>query len=85
MLPDAEDFPAALPERAVHEAVTGFVPHEFVFPKYAPAGGLRSMFGATVPETAVHKNRELEFWKNEVRFAKDFLIPPPASYAVPTE
>ena len=38
-----------------------------------------------MPETAVHKQREFELWKNEVRFAEDFLMPTPAGDFVPAQ
>ena len=38
-----------------------------------------------MPKTAIHKNRELEFWENEIWFAEDFLIPLPAGDAMSSE
>ena len=39
VLPDAEDFPAALPERAVHHAVARLVPRNFFFQKVRRVAG----------------------------------------------
>ena len=82
VLPDAEDFPAALPERAVHQAVARFVARKFLFPKSVSGGGLCSVLRTAVPETAVNKHRQFNFRKNKIRFAENFLIPPPAGDAV---
>jgi len=38
-----------------------------------------------MPETAVHKNGEPCFSKEEIRFAENLLMPPPASDAMETE
>jgi hypothetical protein len=40
------------------------------------------VFWAAMPETTIHKHREFELWKNEIRFTEDFLIPTPASDSV---
>ena len=82
VLPDAEDFPAALPERAVHQAVARLVPRKFLFPKSAPGGGLCSVLRTAVPETAVNKKCEPRLPENKIRFAENFLIPPPAGDVV---
>jgi hypothetical protein len=84
MLPDAEDFPAALPERAVHQTVTRHVSLKLPLPKRPPGGGLGAVLRAAVPKTAVHKYRQLGFGKDEVRSAEDFP-PPPAGNAVLAE
>jgi hypothetical protein len=38
-----------------------------------------------MPEATIHKNGELEFWKNEIRFAEDALISSPTRDAVTTQ
>ena len=43
------------------------------------------MLRAAVPETAIHKNRELQLGKNEIGLAKHRLIPPPAGDALRPE
>ena len=78
VLPNANDAPTKLAQFAVHAAVTGLIRDKLLFPERTVASGNFAMLGAAVPETAVHKYRELEFLKNEVRLAEDFLIPPPA-------
>lgn len=65
--PDADHPPVGRPQGAVHPAVTDFILGEFVFPESPVAFGLRAVPGATMPETAIHKNRQLVFWKNEIR------------------
>jgi hypothetical protein len=40
---------------------------------------LSSVAGATVPKTAINKNREFESGKNEIWLAKNLLIAPPTS------
>ena len=76
--PDADDFPAASPQGASYQLVALPVPSHLVFPEGAVAFGCAVTARTTVPETAVHEHREFDFWKNEIRFAEDFLIPSPA-------
>jgi len=40
---------------------------------------------ATVPETPIHKHRDLRFAKNEIWFAENLLIPPPTGDAMLAE
>jgi hypothetical protein len=61
-----------VPEYSVHNSVAGFVAGELVSPKRAIGCGLGRVFRAAVPETAVHKNRELELRENEISFPKTF-------------
>jgi hypothetical protein len=65
--------------------VAGFVAREFLSPESTIGCGLRCVLGTAVPETAVHKHRELEFLENEIRFAEHSLIAPPAGDSVPTK
>jgi hypothetical protein len=85
MFPNPQDMPIGRPQGPVHEPVAGDVAGEFLFPESAIAFWLCRMLWATVPETAIHKNREFELWKNKIRFAEDFLMPPPAIDFVPTK
>ena len=43
------------------------------------------MLRATVPEAAIHKNGQPLFWENEIRLAKNRLMPPPTFDAVPAQ
>lgn len=85
VLPDSQHLPARPPQRAVHQPVTLLVPGKLAPPERAVVLGLRFMLWTAMPETAVHKHRELELGKNEVRLAEHFLIPPPAGNAVSAE
>jgi hypothetical protein len=85
VLPNSKNCPTALTERAIHKSVTSFVTSKFISPESTIGCGLRCVLGTAVPETAVHKHRELEFLENEIRFAEDFLIPSPAGDSVPTK
>jgi hypothetical protein len=78
VLPDSQDFPAMLPEGAIHNFVTSFIPGEFLFPECVIDCRLRRVLWTAVPETTIHENSEFEFGENKIRLAKDFLIPPPA-------
>lgn len=51
-------------------------------PERAIVFRLGFMFGATMPETAVNEKCEPHLSEYEVRFAEDFLIPPPAGDAI---
>ena len=85
MFPNAQDAPLGPPQGVLHQPVAGLVAGEFLFPKRTVAGRLRPVFGAAVPEAAVHKNREFELWKKEIRFAEDFWMSPPADDFVPSK
>ncbi len=38
-----------------------------------------------MPETAVNEDCQLEFWKDEIRLAENFLIAPPAGDFIPAK
>jgi len=67
-----------MPECSVHNPVAGFVAGELVSPERTIGCRLGRVLRTSVPETAVHKNREFDFWKNEIRFAEDLWLSPPA-------
>jgi len=67
VLPDSQNPPAPLPECAVYNSITNFVPGEFLFPKNTVGYRVCSVLRAAMPETTVHKHRELQLWKNEIR------------------
>jgi hypothetical protein len=74
-----------MPECSVHNSVAGFVAGKLVYPERAIGCGLGRVFRAAVPEAAVHKNSEFELGKNEIRFAEDFRMSPPAGNSVPSK
>jgi hypothetical protein len=78
MFPNPKDAPTGPAQCLVHQPVTGLVAGKFLFPKRTVAGGLRAVLGTTVPETTIHKKREIEFEKNKIRFAEHRLMSPPA-------
>ena len=82
MFPNPEDAPSEFAQLAVHAAVTGFVRGKFLFPECTIASGHFAMLRATVPETAVHKECQPIPPKKKIRFAENFLIPPPAGDTV---
>jgi len=69
----------------IHQPVTRLVSCQLVFPKGAIVFWFGCVPRAAMPETAIHKDGELEFWKNKVRLAEDFLMPPPADDFVSLE
>lgn len=85
MFPNAHDAPAELAQFTIHSPVAGFVGGEFLFPERTVANGNFAVTGAAMPETAVHKKRQPVSPKKKVRFAENFLIPPPAGDVVLTE
>jgi hypothetical protein len=78
MFPNTQHTPTRPPQCPRHEQITFFIRRKFAPPERAVTFWLSGVFGATVPETTVHENGEFEFAENEIRFAKDFLIPSPA-------
>jgi len=85
MLPDSQNIPTKPSEGLVDNSVANFIPGKFLFPERTIGSGLGRVFRAAMPETAIHKNREFELWKNEIRFAEDFWMSPPADDFVPTK
>lgn len=82
MLPDSDNAPAGFAQRAVDEPVAGLIRSEFFCPKGAVVGRYVGVLRATVPEAAVHKNRDLQRGKNKIRPAKNRTVSPPARNAV---
>jgi len=78
MFPHAQHAPDRAAQRARHERVTSLVADDFFPPPRRPICGPRRMFGAAVPKTTIHKNREFDFPENKIWFAEDGLIAPPA-------
>ena len=77
-MPDAENAPATGAEGAVNELVTGLVAGEFLAPEGTVIDGQIGMFGAMMPEAAVHEDDEFLFGKGEVGFAEKGIMTPPA-------
>ena len=59
VLPNPEDGPAAFAQGAVYAAVAGLVALNLLPPEGGVGLGLGAVPGAAVPETAVHKHRQL--------------------------
>jgi hypothetical protein len=85
VFPNPKNAPLGRPQRPRHQNIARLVAGEFIFPERAIAFRLRPVLWTTMPETTVHKKREPDFWKNKIRFAEDFLIPPPAGDLVPAK
>lgn len=82
MLPKSYDTPVRLPQGPCNELIPHLVCHEFLPPESCVVFGLSHVLWATMPETAIHKHRKSELGKNEIRFTKDGLMPPPAGNTV---
>jgi len=85
MLPDSQNLPTAPAQLAVHKTITHLVPCQLLSPESTIGSRLCSVARAAVPEATIHKNGKLEFWKNEIRFAEDRLMPPPAGDVVTSQ
>lgn len=64
-------------DRKRHQTISHFVARDFSPPECGIALGLCAMLGTTMPETAVNEDGEPLFGENKIRFAEDFLMPPP--------
>ena len=82
VLPNSNDTPAEPAQFAVHAAVAGLVRGEFLFPEHTIASGNFAVLGATVPETAVHKECQPVPPKKKIRLTENILVPAPAGDAV---
>ena len=88
MLPDADDFPALVPELAGDAAVAGHVGLAFAVPEGAVGFGTGVALGAAVPEASVDEdgdllfgNRGLARWplgKSKVGLSRQREMPSPA-------
>ncbi len=58
VFPNAKDGPSGFAQGAIDEVVAFFVGGKFAPPEGAVVDGQVGMFGAGVPETAVHENCE---------------------------
>ena len=67
MFPDPENPPAGPPQGAVHQSVAGFVAGEFPMPERPVVCWLGAVFGAGMPETAVHEHCEPRLPENKIR------------------
>lgn len=85
MLPDAHHAPAGAAEGAGDEIVAGLVAGDLGPPELRVGLGLRGVDRAPVPETAVHKDGEFVFGKNEIGFAEGRRFPSPAGDALRLE
>lgn len=85
MLPDAHDAPAGLPQKPEHLPVALDIPRNL----FTPEGGIvlrfGGMLGASMPETAIHENRNAVGAKDKIGFAIQRVIPPPAGDFVSAE
>jgi len=62
--------------------VTSPIPSDFVLPIFAVSVRHSAVPGATVPETAVHKNRQPFTSEYKIWFAEKWLIPTPSADSV---
>src|SRR5260370_8687828 len=85
MFPDSQYAPIRRKQFAVHQSGASLVAGKFLFPEQTITFRLRSVNWAAMPETAIHKDRKPKLYENEVRFADDFVISPPASNPMPPE
>jgi hypothetical protein len=65
--PNPHHLPAGATQSAVYDPVAGFVAGQFLFPERPVVRRLGRVLGASMPETAVNENGELELGENEIR------------------
>ena len=73
VFPNPQDTPAIRPQGSCNEPVTRDIARKLLPPKGAIVPGFGFVFGTAMPETTVHKNRQLEFEKNKIRADPDSL------------
>lgn len=77
VLPDSEQAPAAPSEEKVHRAVPFLVCCNFRDPEVGAGFGHATVPAAAVPEAAVDKDGEARVAEDEIRAARDWLMPAP--------
>ena len=82
VFPNPKDGPSGFAQGANDEEVAFFVGGKFAPPEGAIVHGQIGMLRTSVPETAVHEQREPHTPENEIWFAEHGLMAPPAGDAV---
>ena len=85
MLPDTKHTPAMLAQCPCDKTISGDVGGELLFPERPIVYRQVGVFGAPMPETAIHKYNDPLAAKGEVRFSKMKLTATPAGDAMGTE
>ncbi len=78
MLPNPKHTPSAILQSPSHQAIPFLISIQFFPPKQPIGSRLRGMLWATMPKTAIHKNCDSVFWKDEVGAAKHLGMPAPS-------
>ena len=78
MFPDAKDDPVFSAENFARGAVPVDVPLDFFGPVFLVGRRHAAMFGAAVPETAVHEDDEALFGEDEIRTSRKVGVTTPA-------
>lgn len=78
MLPNPRHTPPLPPQKPAHRPVPLHVPRNLPVPERGVGPRFRPVFRASVPETPVHKHRQLRRAKHEIRLPEERVIPPPA-------
>lgn len=81
MFPNPKHPPTGCPKRPVDQFVTSLVRLKFLIPEFRVVFRFCCMLRAGMPKTPIDENRNPKFWKNEIGFAKDRLMAPPAGDA----
>ena len=82
VFPDSEHPPALAAQGPADQAIAAFVGRQLALPESAMAGRDSGMFGAAMPETAIHEHRHPPLGENEIRPPKNRLMPPPPGDAM---
>jgi len=85
MFPNPQHAPSRATQSPRHQNVALFIFGKLLSPERLIVFWFCLMLRAAMPETAVDKKREPGLPENEIQFAEDFLIPPPASDFVPAK
>lgn len=85
VLPNSDDAPASLTQRAVDTAVAGLVGGHLLLPEGAVVGRELGVLRTGVPEAAVHEEREPLLPEHKIGFSEHGLPTAPAGDAVPAE
>ncbi len=85
MFPNPNNSPFPPAQFTGHQAIALAVAGDFGIPKFPV--GFRSAITArtTMPKATINEDSQTRFPKKKIRLAEDFLLPAPASNAVPPE
>lgn len=78
MFPYAHYAPPFFSQEAIYLQISGLICKQFFLPKGTIVDRHIAMLWTAVPEAAINKDCQLDFWKRKVRFSENLVMASPA-------